>query len=108
MFRGARVFWFAIWRKLGYIVAGAGVAFLASQCKAASCVIESGGALVLTADPIESCTGFVLMTAAEFTDVQGFWTPLTVEQGGAIGFAIFGAWAVAFGLRMLSKQLLDA
>ena len=108
MYRGGagRTFWLAIWRKLGYIAAAAAVGFAATQCHAAQCVvIDGGGALIADAAPVESCTGFVLSTAAEFTDLQGFWSPLTVEQGATIGVAIFVAWATAFGLRQLRRVI---
>jgi len=72
----------------------------------AQCVaVDVDGFVVVDAAPVESCTGYVLSTAAEFTDLQGFWSPMTVEQGAAVGVAIFLAWAVAFGLRVLRKTV---
>jgi len=72
----------------------------------AQCVqVDVDGYILLDSAPVDSCAGFVLSTAAEFTDLQGFWSPMTVEQGAAVGVAIFLAWAVAFGLRVLRKTV---
>jgi len=68
-------------------------------------VIDPDGFLIEDAAPVEECTGFVLATSAEFTDLQGFWTPMSVEQGATVGVAIFLAWAIAFGLRLVRKSI---
>lgn len=74
----------------------------------ASCVIEGpGGALQLDAAPVETCSGFVVMTGPEYQAAQ--WFPaLTVEEGVQVGTAVFLAWAIAFGLRVLRKSVENA
>ena len=71
-------------------------------------VIDAGGALVADASPVSACAGYVLATPQEFADMQTVWIPLTLADGAVIGSAIFAAWAIAFGFRMLGTLIADA
>lgn len=63
--------------------------------------------MIVDPSPVDTCSGFVLMTADEYKAAE--WFPaLTVEQGVQIGTAIFLAWAIAFGLRVIRKSVENA
>jgi len=75
----------------------------------AQCVtIDGSGNLLADPAPVESCTGFVLVTPSEFTMMQGVLVPLSVDEGAVIGISIVTAWAIAFGFRMLGQLVADA
>jgi hypothetical protein len=110
MYRGqsfvGRVFVSAVVRKLGYVLVAGLFAFFATQCHAAQCVSLNGdGTLTATADPVESCAGFLLATSTEFTGMQSVVVPLSLEDAGAIGWRIFLLWSVAFIWRVLRQSL---
>jgi hypothetical protein len=71
----------------------------------AQCVLVDGsGALVADATPVESCTGFVIGTAAEFANGQNVvFPPLTVDQGADIGWSIFFCWTLVYLARMFIR-----
>jgi hypothetical protein len=71
-------------------------------------VIDGSGALVADPSPIDTCTGYVLATSQEFANMQTVWTPLTLDEGTIIGGAIFLAWAVAWGFRMIGSLIAEA
>jgi len=72
----------------------------------ALCVtVGSGGELLATADALSACAGHVVVTPAEFALMQGVLQPLTIADGVVIGTAIFVAWSIAFGFRVLRKSL---
>jgi hypothetical protein len=67
-----------------------------------------GNLLGLPAVPLESCTGFVMLTPEEYAAVSQSWVePLTLEQGTAIGVAVFVAFTVAWGLKVLRRFVQD-
>jgi hypothetical protein len=105
-----RVFVSSAVRKVAYIAVAAVFAFLGAQCAhAAQCVtLEVDGTLTPVAVGVEACAGFVLATPTEFQASQSIFVALSLENGAAIGAAIFLAWAVAFGFRVLRKVIEDA
>lgn len=70
----------------------------------AACVVEGSSGLILQSTSLEGCEGYVMMTAQEYAAAQWF-PPLSVEDGTEIGVAIFVVWAIAFGFRMLRRQV---
>jgi len=67
------------------------------------CVVLSSGQLVESAaDP---CTGFVVLTSAEYGALAANPFRLSPEDGAQLGFAVAGVWAVAWGCRQLMDLL---
>lgn len=74
----------------------------------AVCVqVDSNGFLVSDSTPLDSCSGYVMQTAAEYRSAFS-WLELSAADGLTIGGAIFLAWAVAFGFRMIRKVIDEA
>jgi len=46
---------------------------------------------------------YILPTMADVREHRGFLPDWTLEQAALIGAAIFTAWAIAFGFRMIRK-----
>ncbi len=76
----------------------------------AQCVVldTTSGQLVTTADTVDTCTGWILATPTEFSMMESVFTGLTIDQGQTIGVAIFTAWAIVWGLRMIATLIRDA
>lgn len=69
----------------------------------AQCVVISGGAVVESlADP---CTGFVLVTPAEYSALSHNPFVLSVEDGLLISGAIAAVWAAAWAWKALAAVL---
>lgn len=69
----------------------------------AQCVVISGGAVVESvADP---CTGFLVLTPAEYAALSHNPFILSVEDGALISGAIAAVWASAWCLRALARTL---
>lgn len=65
------------------------------------CVVITGGAVVESAaDP---CTGFVLLTPAEYGALAANPFYLTPAQGALIGAAIGAVWVTAWAWRTLAR-----
>lgn len=71
-----------------------------------ACLIETNGVLSLTADTPQTCTGYLVLSQAEFTQATSqSWLALSAGQGAVIATAIISAWTLAFIFRMLRKQM---
>ena len=69
----------------------------------AQCVILSSGAVVeSTADP---CTGFVLLTPAEYNAVASSPFNLSLEDGAAIAVLVLTVWTTAYCVRALIRSV---
>lgn len=69
----------------------------------AQCVVFDGGALVESAaDP---CTGFVLLTPAEYGAVAVSPFHLTPADGLLVSGAVIGVWAAAVAIRAVVRTL---
>lgn len=70
------------------------------------CVVlsETGAVQASSADP---CTGFVLLTPAEYGVVAANPFVLTVEDGILISGAVGAVWALAWALRSIRSVLSD-
>lgn len=70
------------------------------------CVDVVGGSLVVAdPQPVDSsaCTA-VLISGLEASQVGGIWQPLSTSDAVTIGSAIWLAWIVGFGFRVLIRQ----
>jgi hypothetical protein len=69
----------------------------------AQCVVISGGAVVESlAAP---CTGFLILTPAEYAALSHNPFNLSVEDGALVGGAITAIWAAAWCWRALARTL---
>ncbi len=68
----------------------------------AQCVAVVGGSVVEAAEP---CTGFLLLSPAEYAQVVASPFNLTAEDGLTLSVAILGVWAVAWSIRALVRAL---
>jgi hypothetical protein len=67
------------------------------------CVVIASGAVVESlADP---CTGFVLLTPAEYSAMAANPFVLSAEDGAAVAMAVVGVWVVAFAFRALFRVI---
>lgn len=67
------------------------------QCVA----VDANGFLVTDPAPVDSCTGYVVVTPAELQGLQSVWQPLALSDGVAIGSAMLLALATAWVWRAL-------
>lgn len=70
------------------------------------CVEFVNGVLQQSAADLASCTGYLLLTPQEYSDLQSpFFVPLTLTQGFAISTAIAGVWALAWVFRTVGNSM---
>jgi len=68
----------------------------------AQCVVIVGGAVVQSAaDP---CTGFVILTPAEYEYVSANPFKLSVEEASLIGGAVAAAWVTAWAFLAIARM----
>jgi hypothetical protein len=69
----------------------------------AQCVVITSGAVVESAaDP---CTGFLILTPAEYAAISVSPFRLTLAEGALIGGALAAIWASAWAWRQLRRML---
>ena len=67
------------------------------------CVIDDGGTLKTSAaDP---CTGFFVLTPADYAGLNNSPLNLSAEDGFALSVAVVGVWACAFAARAVIRTL---
>lgn len=52
---------------------------------------------------VSACTA-VVISGVESSQLGSIFQPMTAQEGATIGTAIWGAWAVAWGFRILIRQ----
>lgn len=53
----------------------------------------------------EACTGHVLLTQAEFLQLNHNPFALSAEQGAAVSAAVLGCWGLAWAIRAIARAL---
>lgn len=63
----------------------------------ATCVfVKPDNSLIASADSVQSCNGYLLLSPQEVASMQSVFVPLSVTDGLAISTAILGLWASAW------------
>ena len=62
-----------------------------------TCVlVKPDNSLIATADSVQSCNGYLLLSPQEVASMQSVFVPLSISDGVAISTAIIGLWAAAW------------
>ena len=73
----------------------------------ATCVYVDSWGLLQVMNPQPTDLSTCAMLLASPSDLSSVWAPLSASDGLSIGLAIWIAWMVAFGFRVLRRQADD-
>ncbi|OQS30914.1 hypothetical protein B0T40_24080 [Chromobacterium haemolyticum] len=72
----------------------------------ASCVlVKPDNSLIATADSVQSCNGYLLLSPQEVAALQPAFVPLSVGEGVLVSGAILGLWSLAWLYGAISRFL---
>ncbi|PTU65951.1 phage coat protein [Chromobacterium sp. Panama] len=72
----------------------------------ASCVlVKPDNSLIATADNVQSCNGYLLLSPQEVAVLQPAFVPLSVGEGALISGAILALWSLAWLYGAISRFL---
>lgn len=80
----------------------------------ATCATYVGGfspSLQVNSDPIDTCTGWILLDSADYASLSAqsatILPPLSIQDATLIGGGIVLTWAIAFGFVLVGRMLFN-